>query len=158
MHSCSCCAASRLCGSLKDSKIQSVRVNSSIEPAWMADLRRDRSRASSGTASICWRISPEKVTHYLLVPHARGDKSEFLGRAGFTLEHAGELLDALRARLLPLEATPTKSNFFGQYYETRGQLTGPNGVVLPVRAIWMTERLSGVTKFVTLLPDKRKAR
>jgi hypothetical protein len=42
-------------------------------------------------------------------------------------------------------------------YETCGQLTGPNGESLAVRAIWMTERLSGLTKFVTLLPDKRKA-
>jgi len=36
-------------------------------------------------------------------------------------------------------------------------LTGPNGVALAVRTIWMTEHLSGVTKFVTLIPDKRRA-
>ncbi len=103
-------------------------------------------------------IAPEKVTHYLLVPQARGDKSEFLERAGYTLERAGQLLSDVRAQLLPLEATPGKSNQFGQYYETCGSLIGPNGVTLAVRAIWMTEHLSGVTKFVTLLPDKRKAR
>jgi hypothetical protein len=43
-------------------------------------------------------------------------------------------------------------------YETRGNLTGPNGISLAVRVIWMTEHWSGVTKFVTLLPDKRKTR
>jgi hypothetical protein len=63
----------------------------------------------------------------------------------------------LRTQLLSLEATPGKSNAFGRYYETRGRLTGPNGISLAVRAIWMIEHLSGVTKFVTLLPDKRKA-
>ena len=100
-------------------------------------------------------IVPEKVTLYLLVPQARGDKSAFLERAGYTLENAEQLLSDLRAQLLPLEATLGKSNKFGQCYETRGSLTGPNGVTLAVRAIWMTEHLSGVTKFVTLLPEKQ---
>ncbi len=103
-------------------------------------------------------IALEKVTHYLLVPQVRGDKSGFLERAGYTSEHADQLLRDLRVQLLPLKAIPGKSNKFGQYYETSGNLTGPNGVTLAVRAIWMTEHLSRVTKFVTLLPDKRKAR
>lgn len=103
-------------------------------------------------------IAPEKATRYLLVPQARGDKSGFLEHVGYTLANAGQLLRDLRVQLLPLEAIPGKSNAFGQYYETRGSLTGPNGVTLAVSAIWMTEHLSGVTKFVTLLPDKRRAR
>ena len=49
-----------------------------------------------------------------------------------------------------------ESNTFGRYYEIRGTLTGPNGVPLAVCTIWMTEHLSGVTKFVTLIPDKRR--
>jgi hypothetical protein len=100
-------------------------------------------------------IFREKVTGYLLVPQARGDKSGFLERAGYTREDADELLRDLRLQL-PLDAVPTKSNKFGQYYEIRGSLTGPNGVTLAVRTVWMTEHLSGVTKFVTLLPDKRR--
>lgn len=103
-------------------------------------------------------IAHEKVTGYLLVPQARGDKSAFLERAGYTLESADQLLRDLREQLLPLEAVPTKSNKFGQYYEIRGSLTGPNRVTLSVCAMWMTEPLSGVTKFVTLLPDKRRTR
>ena len=80
-----------------------------------------------------------------------------LGYGGFRMvENAEQLLRDLRAQLLPLEAVPGKSNQFGQYYEIRGSLTGPNGVALAVRAIWMTEHLSRVTKFVTLLPDKRR--
>jgi hypothetical protein len=102
-------------------------------------------------------IAPDKVTLYLLIPQARGDKSGFLERAGYTMENAGQLLNDLRTQLLPLDATPGKANAFGQYYETCGRLTGPNGIALAVRAIWMTEHLSGATKFVTLLPDKRKA-
>ena len=101
-------------------------------------------------------IPIEKAADYLLVPQARGDKSGFLERAGYTRENAGQLLNDLRSQLLPLEAAPGKSNKFGQFYETRGRLTGPNGIALAVRVIWMAEHLSGVTKFVTLLPDKRR--
>ena len=100
-------------------------------------------------------IPIEKATRYLLVPQARGDKSAFLQRAGYTLENADQLLHDLRIQLLPVEATPLQANKFSQYYEIRGNLAGPNGVRLAVRTIWITERLSGATRFVTLLPDKR---
>ncbi|MHB8524211.1 MAG: DUF6883 domain-containing protein [Limisphaerales bacterium] len=100
-------------------------------------------------------IVREKVTRYLLVPQARGDKSGFLERAGYTREDADQLLRDLRLQL-SLDAEPTKSNKFGQYYEIRGSLTGPNGVTLAVRTVWMSEHLSGVTKFVTPLPVQRR--
>ena len=99
-------------------------------------------------------IARQKATSYLLVPQARGDKSAFLRRAGYTLENADRLLSDLRTQILPLEATDLASNNFGQYYEICGRLAGPNGVRLAVRTIWMTERLSGLTKFVTLIPEK----
>ena len=62
-------------------------------------------------------IAPDKVFRYLLVPQARGDKSGFLAIAGYTLENAEQLLRDLRTQILPLEATPRRSNLFGQYYE-----------------------------------------
>ena len=100
-------------------------------------------------------IAPEKATRYLLVPQARGDKSEFLALAGYTLQNAGQLLRDLRMQILPLEAVPAQSNSFGQYYEIRGWLAGPNGRRLCLRTIWITEHLSGLTRFVTLIPEKR---
>jgi hypothetical protein len=99
-------------------------------------------------------IAPEKLTRYLLVRQARGDKSEFLKRAGYTLENSDQLLRDLRTQLLPIDATPLHSTKFGEFYELRGALTGPNGVRLRVRSIWMEEKLSGVTKFITLIPEK----
>ena len=51
---------------------------------------------------------------------------------------------------------PAGTNQFGQYFEIRGVLRGPNGVVLRVKTIWMREHLSEVTHFITLLPDKPK--
>ena len=103
-------------------------------------------------------IATDKLTRYLLVPKARGDKSAFLARAGYTLENTEQLRLDLRSQVLPLEAEPLESNKFGQYYEICGRLIGPKGVTLSVRTIWMTEHLSGNTKFVTLIPDKRRTR
>jgi hypothetical protein len=103
-------------------------------------------------------ISTEKITCYLLVPLARGDKSAFLARAGYRLENAQQLLLDLRTQILPMEAAPAGDSKFGRYFEIRGLLRGPNGVGLSVRTIWMTEHLSGRTKFVTLVPDKQRAR
>src|SRR5215472_724312 len=99
-------------------------------------------------------ITRDKLTGYLLIPQARGDKSAFLARAGYTLENADQLLSDLRTQLLPLDATELHSTVFGTFYEIRGTLTGPNGGTLNVRSIWMTERLSGATKFITLIPNK----
>jgi hypothetical protein len=101
-------------------------------------------------------ISAEKISRYLLVPLPRGDNSAFLSRAGYTLENASGLLDDLRAQILPLDAVAAGENKFGRYFEVCGLLRGPNGVALRVRTIWMTEHLSGSTKFVTLIPDKQK--
>jgi hypothetical protein len=99
-------------------------------------------------------IAREKLTRYLLVRQARGDKSAFLARAGYRLENANQLLNDLRDQLLPLDATLLHSTAFGEFYEIRGTLTGPNDVALKIRSIWMREKLSGTTKFITLVPDK----
>ncbi len=101
-------------------------------------------------------IATDKFTRYLLVPQARGDKSAFLVGAGYTRENVDQLLHDLRTQILPLDAARLESGKFGQYYEIRGTLSGPNGVKRVVRTIWMTEHLSGITKFVTLIPDKRR--
>lgn len=100
-------------------------------------------------------IATEKLTHYLLVRQARADKSKFLAKAGYNPANTDQLLADLRRQILPLDATPAETNQFGDFFEIRGQLTGPNGVALRVRTIWLTDRLSGHTKFVTLLPDKK---
>jgi hypothetical protein len=100
------------------------------------------------------RIATEKLTDYLLVRQSRGDKSEFLALAGYRLENYAVLLHDLRNQILTVEANPTDNNEYGQMYEIIGDLHGPNGTVLRVRTIWMTEHLTGTTKFITLIPEK----
>jgi hypothetical protein len=98
-------------------------------------------------------IAPEKLTRYLLVPQARGDKSKYLALAGYTLDNFTTLLTDLRAQILNQDATALETTVYGQLYEIRAQLVGPSGRSLRVRTIWMTEYLSGATKFITLIPD-----
>lgn len=97
-------------------------------------------------------ISRAKVLHYLLVPQKRSDKSAFLAIGGYTLENPEDLLGDLHQLRCTGTATMVDDNKFGCYYEMRGTLPGRSGVRLQVLTIWMTEHLSGLTKFVTLIP------
>ena len=95
-----------------------------------------------------------KLLQYLLVPLARADKSKFLARAGYTTENPLALIADIRSQILPLDATPAGATLFGDFFEIRGTLRGPNGLSLRVKTIWIREHLQGSTRFVTLLPDK----
>lgn len=97
-----------------------------------------------------------KILNYLLVPLARADKSKFLARAGYSTENGRRLMADIRVQILPLDATPAGTTQFGDFFEIRGILRGPNGVSLRVKTIWIQEHLQGMTRFVTLLPDKSK--
>ena len=101
-------------------------------------------------------IAPEKLTAYLLVRQARGDKSAFLAKAGYTAANPEQLLHDLRSQVLSKEAILIGRTKFGELYEIRAPLTGPIGSTLQIRSIWMKEHLSGVTKFITLVPDRKK--
>jgi hypothetical protein len=89
---------------------------------------------------------------------ARGDKSKFLARAGYTSENPLTLIADIRSQILPLDATPAETTRFGEFFEIRGTLRGPNGVSLRVKTVWIREPLRGTPRFVTLLPDKSKAK
>ena len=100
-------------------------------------------------------ITLEKLTSYLLVEQPRGDKSRFLAEAGYTIANPERLREDLRQQLLSLDAAPLPSRGYGDLYEIRGILRGPNGVGLPVRTIWMRERATSLVKFITLVPLRR---
>ena len=100
-------------------------------------------------------IAPAKLSHYLLVPQAKGDKSRFLALAGYNPSTADQLLDDLRTQVLPCEAVELQTTRHGVYFEICSGLLGPNGRSLSIRTIWMKEHLSGRTKFVTLIPRKK---
>jgi hypothetical protein len=101
-------------------------------------------------------IAPEKLSKYLLVRQSRGDKSVFLAKAGYTAANPEQLLRDLREQVLSQEAVVLHRTRFGQFYEIRAPLTGPNRTTLQTRSIWMKEHLSGATKFITLVPARKE--
>jgi len=101
-------------------------------------------------------IAHEKLTDYLLKPKKRNDKSKWLAQAGYTLENWQLLENDLRTQVLSLDATLIDKTRYGQMYEIRGKLIGPNGQALLVCTIWITEFTSGIAKFITMFPDKRR--
>ncbi len=83
-----------------------------------------------------------------------GDKSEFLKRAGYALDNWQQLEQDIRQQILSKEAIPIEQTRYGEYFEIRAPLSGPNRVALNVSTVWMKESSSGVTKFITLYPDR----
>lgn len=73
-----------------------------------------------------------------------------MAQASYTLENWQELERDLKTQILPLEAVPTVNTEFGQKYEINGLLTGPNGVTLRVKTVWIITLQE--TRFVTLVP------
>ena len=63
-------------------------------------------------------IAKDKLTRYLLLPQARGDKSGFLAQAGYTVVNADQLQQDLRSQIFPLDVVALESNRFGQQYES----------------------------------------
>jgi hypothetical protein len=101
-------------------------------------------------------IAREKLTRYLLVQRKRNDKSQWLAQAGYTLDNWKVLETDLRNQVLSIDAAPIERTEYGRMYEINGQLVGPNGKILSVRTIWMTERATGDTKFITMYPAREE--
>jgi len=99
-------------------------------------------------------ISPEKIMRYLLVPRPWDDKSQYLARAGFSVDAPDELERAIRRLTEENEAADDGENVYGTFYRVVGELAGPNGVSLPVVAIWLQWKLDGTFHFVTLKPHR----
>jgi hypothetical protein len=83
------------------------------------------------------QIAPEKLTRYLLVKRPLGDKSEFLKQAGYTLDNPERLEEDIRREILILDAVSVEKTNYGELFEIRGSLAGPNTRVLKVKTIWM---------------------
>lgn len=99
-------------------------------------------------------IATEKLTQYLLTLRRHNDKSRWLYRAGYTIKNWQLLEKDLRRQIMSLAAIPTENTRYGQMYEIKGNLIGPNGKTLSVCTIWMTESATGDTKFITMYPQK----
>ena len=99
-------------------------------------------------------ITKEKITGYLLKWRPDNDKSQFLRQAGYTQASWRNLLEDIRKQILPLEAVFLQNTVYGGLWKIRGTLKVPNGVTIRVVTIWMHEKYTELTKFITLFPDK----
>lgn len=99
-------------------------------------------------------IAPAKLKEYLLSQRKRNDKSKWLAKAGYRSEEWQKLERDLRSQILPIDAIPTDRTRYGQAFEIKGTLIGPNGTSLRVRTIWIKENESKSVKFITMFPEK----
>jgi hypothetical protein len=98
-------------------------------------------------------IARSKLTHYLLVPKPKNDKSGFLAQVGFTQRNPDVLEAALRYLLTEYEAVSDRVNEYGTFYQVRGWLRGPHGM-LAVVTIWLRQNVDGIYQFITLKPER----
>lgn len=103
-------------------------------------------------------ISDRKLKEYLLSSRVEDDKSGFLEIAGYTASHWQELGNDLRELAEENDADLTRSTVYGDMYEVKGSLVGPNGKTLQVITVWIPLKANGETRFVTLVPDKEAAK
>ena len=101
-------------------------------------------------------IPDEKLTKYLLVPRPWDDKSKYLARAGFRLDQADILRDAIRELAARQEATVDGFNDHGTFWRIDGDLIGPDGT-LPVVLVCLQWAIDGTLHLVTLKPRKVSA-
>lgn len=99
-------------------------------------------------------ITQEKISDYLLKWRPDNDKSQFLKRAGYTQDNWRQLMEDIRNQLLSLDAEFLENTAYGELWKIRGRLNGPKSVNIRVVTIWMIEKYSGLTKFITLFPDR----
>lgn len=99
-------------------------------------------------------IAESKLKFYLLTWRASDDKSAWLAKAGYSLENWQDLERDLRRLILIHDAKPVETTRFGQMYEIKASMDGPNGKNLNIRSYWMREAATGLIKFITMFPDK----
>lgn len=98
-------------------------------------------------------IPREKLTHYLLVPQPKNDKSGFLAQAGFTQENPDLLEKAIRLLIAENEAIVARQNEYGIFYRVVGDLYGPNGILSTV-TVWIQLTKGEQYRFITLKPAR----
>ncbi|HEY2463314.1 MAG TPA: hypothetical protein VGI32_04600 [Steroidobacteraceae bacterium] len=98
-------------------------------------------------------VSPEKLRDYLLSPtHPIGRyKAQFFGSLGYDQNNWQTLDRDLRALLLS-SAEPLQATKYGQKYAVAGSITGPNGRVAEIVAVWIILAGEEMPRFVTAYP------
>jgi hypothetical protein len=96
-------------------------------------------------------IPREKLTHYLLAPRTKNDKSRYLAQIGFVRSTPDLLETALRELIRVNDAVMDREDVYGVYYRVEGDLRGPGGI-LRITTVWIRRHIDHTVRFVTLKP------
>jgi hypothetical protein len=99
-------------------------------------------------------IEPAKIRDYLLSEeHPDGRHKRAVFRAlGYDAQEWERLADDLRTQHLPLDAVPRLEDEYGQRYEIRGRLRGPNGRVGVFISAWIVKTGDDAPTFLSAYP------
>jgi hypothetical protein len=123
---------------------QAARVNAAFEKTLL--LKRK--------SSI---IPMEKFTEYALNPLKAPDKAiAFSSALGYNIHNANDLVVNIRQNLNAFPAISKGDKGYGQLYEVRMKLTGPNGKRATVITAWIDDANTKEMRLVSAYVDKVK--
>ncbi len=138
------------CPNVGDVATHSIRISHSGREN-RAPVARPLVKLPSAKSAI---VDPSKLRDYLLsTTHPVGyTKARFFGRLGFDTPRWKDLQAQLLALALNAEAEPVELTRFGQKYQIRGIIRGPNGRVGAVLTIWIIRDGEIPPRLVTAIP------
>lgn len=101
-------------------------------------------------------LKKEKFTEYTLNPNKDPNKARAFKEAlGYDLSNYQDLIESIRKELPKCEAVLKGDVGFGQRYEVRMRLKGPNGKTANVLTAWIKDKKNGELRLITVYVDKR---
>jgi len=96
-------------------------------------------------------IDSTKLRYYLLsTSHPVGRfKARFFESLGYSTENWEQIETDIRDLIAVAEARPREKTGYGQKYEVRGAMTGPNGRTAEVVTVWIVLTGEDVPRFIT---------
>lgn len=100
-------------------------------------------------------IPKEKFTQYALNPRKDIDKSRAFELAlGYTMENVDELIAQIHDKLSEYNAIKKDDKGWGNRYEVKMELTGPNGKTAKVITAWIDDKKAGEMRLTSAYIDK----
>ena len=100
-------------------------------------------------------VPPEKVRDYLLSPsHPVGRfKARFFASLGYSTDRWEVLAADLKALAADGDAVEGEASAYGQKFEVRGRITGPDGRVADLVSVWIVLTGACAPKLITAFPS-----
>lgn len=102
-------------------------------------------------------IPREKFVEYALNPIKNPDKALAFSRAlGYDINNFNALIDNIRENLGRFPATSKGDRGYGEQYEVRMTMTGPNGKTAGVITAWIDDKDTKEMRLVSAYVDKKR--